>query len=325
MKKIILFTAALFIFSKVFANPQAPTQFNSYDGIIPGARALGMGFAFTSVCDDASSVYFNPAGLNGVSGNQVDISYEIARQSDLTASDLFSPDSVQGRNLVLLSLLSSKVAFTYRPLSSKSYYVQNDQDWTNTEIDINQYTVSVSTKKNNLTTGFNLSYLAGRIGQASVIGGVPSAVIADGNGASCDLGFLYTALPFRLGVNFQNLLGFMWWDTYQADQLPLFFRVGGELQLTNLLIFSGEWEKRYYRDGAPSQELTHFGLEQSLGNSLKIELGIYGEDLSDENSAHYTGGISYLMNGYVVSLAGELYRLEDTGVTRFLLSLNLPL
>jgi long-subunit fatty acid transport protein len=36
-----------------------------------GARALGMGGAFAAVADDASAVYWNPAGLSGLEKRQL--------------------------------------------------------------------------------------------------------------------------------------------------------------------------------------------------------------------------------------------------------------
>lgn len=45
-----------------------------FDDYIPSARARGMGGAFTAVADDASSIFFNPAGLAG-SQNHVQIGF----------------------------------------------------------------------------------------------------------------------------------------------------------------------------------------------------------------------------------------------------------
>jgi hypothetical protein len=43
-------------------------------GIGIGARAISMSGAFTAVADDASAVYWNPAGLSQLTGNQVFLS-----------------------------------------------------------------------------------------------------------------------------------------------------------------------------------------------------------------------------------------------------------
>jgi hypothetical protein len=70
-------------------------------------------------------------------------------------------------------------------------------------------------------------------------------------------------------------------------------------------------------------ELTHLGLEQSLGNILSFQIGIYGQDLSKQK-ARTTAGVTYKQGNYLLSIAGEKYQLLNTDVYRYLFSLNIP-
>src|SRR5512142_1263064 len=55
---VLLFTAST-SFAGGFRLPEA------------GAKAMGMGFAFTAQADDPSAIYFNPAGLTQLEGQNV--------------------------------------------------------------------------------------------------------------------------------------------------------------------------------------------------------------------------------------------------------------
>src|SRR5512135_3150752 len=55
---VLLFTAST-SFAAGFRLPEA------------GAKAMGMGFAFTAQADDPSAIYFNPAGLTQLKGQNV--------------------------------------------------------------------------------------------------------------------------------------------------------------------------------------------------------------------------------------------------------------
>ena len=65
LRILILFCAISGIGSLSFAQ-DAPKYSNEFLAVGVGARALGMGNAFTAVTNDVTSGYWNPAGLLGV-------------------------------------------------------------------------------------------------------------------------------------------------------------------------------------------------------------------------------------------------------------------
>jgi long-chain fatty acid transport protein len=65
---ILLFTAST-SFAAGFRLPEA------------GAKAMGMGFAFTAQADDASAIYFNPAGLTQLKGQNVMVGVTYVREN----------------------------------------------------------------------------------------------------------------------------------------------------------------------------------------------------------------------------------------------------
>jgi long-subunit fatty acid transport protein len=89
MKKIIyILTALIMIAGESFAaSPNAGTSTAQFLKLGAGARASGMGEAFAGVADDATAIYWNPAGLGGIERGSLsvmhaawldDISYEWA-------------------------------------------------------------------------------------------------------------------------------------------------------------------------------------------------------------------------------------------------------
>ena len=65
IKLLAIFCLALALTSPLFADkPKPPTDYNTYDGGAPGGSALAMGYAYSTVGGDPSSVFFNPAGIS---------------------------------------------------------------------------------------------------------------------------------------------------------------------------------------------------------------------------------------------------------------------
>jgi long-chain fatty acid transport protein len=66
---LVLLLTASTSFAAGFRLPQA------------GAKAMGMGFAFTAVADDPSAIYFNPAGLTQLKGQNVMVGVTYVREN----------------------------------------------------------------------------------------------------------------------------------------------------------------------------------------------------------------------------------------------------
>ncbi len=69
-KNIACFIVAS-VLSSTVANGQVGTTASSFLEISAGAKSIGMGEAYVSVADDVTALYWNPAGVTKLSGNQV--------------------------------------------------------------------------------------------------------------------------------------------------------------------------------------------------------------------------------------------------------------
>jgi hypothetical protein len=125
-------------------------------------------------------------------------------------------------------------------------------------------------------------------------------------------------------MNARNLVGFMWWENFDKDQLPLTLNAGIDFQIKGTMNFTAELENRYYRK-AEEQSITKFGLEQWLGKVVVLRAGIYGPDLSNMNTSSITGGLGYKQGSLDLSLAVEKYTVDLTDVYRYVASINIPI
>ena len=80
-----------FIMGLLLTGVFAPAGFTDYDDLGEGARAIGMGNAFSAICDDPFGMYYNPAGLGYINQAQLGADYGklwmgLSDNSDLSSS-----------------------------------------------------------------------------------------------------------------------------------------------------------------------------------------------------------------------------------------------
>ena len=331
MKKWLTVAAAILALGAgtVFGRPQAPTTFNTYDGTPPGARPMGMGYAFCAVAHDPAAVAYNPAGLIGIDASLLALSYEAARQTELTGDLKFGSEMLRGRNLNFLALAVSRGSISWRPLADVTVLTGTPGagNFHTRDIKLNKYTFSAAQQSDEkMAAGLNLSYLSGSIAEYGIDNSTPFAGVVSGYGFSADLGFIFTlAEQIKMGLALENIGGTLWWDDYEKEQLPFILRGGLAYQIEGFTTFAADIEKRYYRKDGDEEQITHFGLEQALGQSLTVRAGTYGSDLNDKNRSRVTFGLGYNQNNYQLALSGEKYALNNTDVYRYVFSLAVPI
>jgi hypothetical protein len=187
-----------------------------------GARATGMGGTFVAVADDASAVYWNPAGIARLSGNTVAV-HHVNWVSDINMT--------QGTYVFSLGFLPGMLA-----ASAKSLYMDDMERTTVYRPDGDGTFFDAG------YASFGLTYARSLTDKFSV--GVTGSLIHAGlddlssNAFSFDLGTLYDTgfRSLKIGMQIANMgneLSFI--DESKSSKLPILFRVGGAINVLNTL------------------------------------------------------------------------------------------
>ena len=186
MKKITQVLALIMVAVSSFAAVN-----NSVSIIFPvldmgsGARAMGMGEAYTAVADDASSLYWNSAGLGTVKNLQIALTYDKWYMDTMFSQALFAcplPAGTIGANIYYLSMGS---------ITGRNLYGAPTQQT------INPYSIGGS-------IGYGISF--GRISAGAAIKMISQSMGNTSNAAFAgDAGALYKIGIFAVGASLQNI------------------------------------------------------------------------------------------------------------------------
>jgi hypothetical protein len=239
------------------------------------ARAAGMGAAYTAVADDASSAFWNPAGLVNVRGSEFLLSHAVwPADIKLTSAVLtFAPRQIPGTFAI------SARSFWMDPMLVRTAFQPEGNGQT---FDAGSTAFGFSYSRfftDKFSSGFTLNYMHMGLAEAAV------------NSASFDFGVLYRigVRGLKLGMVIQNLGGKVNFDQREA-KLPTTFKVGISFNALNLgdqqLLASAE-----FQHPADAAERANVGVEYSMRNMF---YGRVGYNLNYDSDALAFGfGVSF--------------------------------
>lgn len=208
-----------------------------------GARANAMGNAYVAIADDATAVYWNPAGIARLSGQSITLNHT-AWPADISfdqAAYVFNVKWIPGMlgvNVRALTMSKDIVRTTYLPEGNGETF------------DAGEWTYGLSYARaltDKFSAGFNINYIQTGLDDVK------------GKSVAFDFGTLYEigVMGARIGMAIQNIGQDMEFIE-ETVKMPVFFRVGGSAAILS------QGESRLLT----SAEFTH-----PPDNSEKLNLG----------------------------------------------------
>jgi hypothetical protein len=219
-----------------------------------GARALGMGNAFCAVSDDATAVFWNPAGLGlintiQITGTYANLRFDRAYNSIMVAGHLGKFGTIAGG---WIGYSIKDIPGMNTPGSSPNYFDDSE----------NAFILSYGRNIYSLFYGgMNVKYLSHTLENASA------------SGYGFDLGIMARLKDYAsFGAVVQDIGSYFKWDTRseRKEDVPAIYRVGVALTYPGIpLILSADYEKQ--RKINPGKK--RVGLETSFYNLLCLRAG----------------------------------------------------
>jgi hypothetical protein len=256
--------------------------------ISAGARAVGMGSAFTAVADDASALYWNPAGISDIPNRQVlamhspwllDMNYEFA--------SYVQPTRFGGMG----------VGLSY--LSQGTFEGRNDDRRPTGDFSASDLAavLGIASPWKLGGLGINLKFIQQRIESEQA------------TGLALDLGSYIQPLdaPFTLGLVLQNAgPGMKFFD--EAYSLPLTLSAGAAYDLGGFMTVSADVRRRLYTGNTS----VSIGTEFWLFNTVALRSGYLGRVGAFTNSGLRSNADSRLerLTGLGAGMGIRLHRYQ---------------
>ena len=304
--------------------------------IEPDSRAAGMGNAGVALADNASAIFWNPAGLAAQEGAEVSLTH--AQWLPAITSDLFYEYLTGKYHLDGIGTLGAHI--TFLNLGEQEYRDENNVNlgtFRSYELAAGASYGRQVTRGLALGTGLRLIY--SNLSSGQVVGQTETKA---GVSVGVDLGALYTFKPFdlgtvpvtgKLGFNLANMgpaIGYTVGDSGRNDPIPTNLRFGGALSAQldefNKLNFAVDFNKTlvdFDSTGAKSFAEAIF----SSWKSIRVASGTEPVDPDDPTTFEEVGvlrqitigsGLEYWYNDLFAFRTGFFYEDPYNGNRKFL-------
>ena len=222
-----------------------------------GARAAAMGDAYTAVSDDATAVYWNPAGIARLSGQSITLNH-----ASWPANILFD----QGAYVFNIKWIPGMLGVNVRALTMSKDIVRTTYlpEGTGETFDAGEWAYGITYARaltDKFSAGISLNYVQTGLDDVK------------GSSTTFDFGTLYDVgvLGAKIGMSIQNVGSDMTFIDEKV-KMPVFFRVGGSFDVfqmgENRLLAAAE-----FTHPPDNSEKLNLGAEYSFHDYLFLRGG----------------------------------------------------
>lgn len=337
MKKILI-SLAVFLLLPIFsAHAQVGITAVPFLQIEPDSRATGMGNTGVAVADNASAIFWNPAGLAFQNQNQISITH--ANWLPAFNADLFYDYLVGTYYVEGIGTIGGHITFL-----NLGEQIRTDE--TGLELGrFNSFELSAGLSygfsiSENFSVGTGLRYIYSSLADGSVSG----QDISPGSSVGIDLAALYKTDPFQIGnrlatfnagFNLSNIgPGIQYTDNAQKDPLPTVMRLGWAYTMdidangVNTLTLSNDISKIMARNenvgsdpDGDNPEYETMGVMEALFNSWGSYERFNGSETVDVSLGQqlmYGFGLEYWYDELFALRSGYYYEHPENGNREFI-------
>lgn len=315
MKKITFLLIIIFLtimctpaYSTIKKVAQTGLQFLKVD---VGARASAMGGAYMMVGEDASALFYNPAGIARMQSKMGIFSSRTQWIADISYIALGAAYNLGNLGKIGISTITSDYGdvFGTRLDDSEAGFVETGK------LNVGAYAVGLTYAKaltDKFSVGGQVKYNSQQLGSSLLSNG--ETIDNDVSGLAYDFGTVFYPgfKSFRFGISIRNFSQQFKYEK-QAFQLPLTFTIGAAMNLMDLVDSGSKNSLLLAIDALHPRDYTerlHLGLEYAFNNMFFFRGG-YKVNYDEESFSVGIGFQQKLMLGSSIKID---YSFSDAGV-----------